>query len=142
MSACSLLEELARINSLGFSDCVPIAVTRLSRVSVCVCACMVCVCTRGVCVHAWCVCVYVHVCYRPLRDDIEMECSCDHTQIVTASHSDLQDYTYYFVPAPWLTVKLMRLLQCFSIPGQCSLTVFTPYVFCTHRAAFPRDGRY
>lgn len=48
-----------------------------------------------------------------------MECSCDHTQIVTASHSDLQDYTYYFVPAPWLTVKLMRLLQCFSIPGQC-----------------------
>ena len=39
-------------------------------------------------------------------------------QIVTSSHSDLQDYTYYFVPAPWLTVKLMRLLQCFPIPGQ------------------------
>lgn len=66
-ASCSLLEELAHINSLGFSECVPIAVTRLSR-------------------------------------------------IVTASHSDLQDYTYYFVPAPWLTVKLMRLLQCFPIP--------------------------
>ena len=37
---------------------------------------------------------------------------------MTSSHSDLQDYTYYFVPAPWLTVKLMRLLQCFPIPGQ------------------------
>ena len=32
-SACSLLEELAYINSLGFSECVPPAVTRLSRVS-------------------------------------------------------------------------------------------------------------
>jgi len=39
-------------------------------------------------------------------------------QIVTASHGDLQDYTYYFVPAPWLTVKLLRLLQCFEIPGK------------------------
>ena len=32
-SACSLLEELAHINAMGFSDCVPVAVTRLSRVS-------------------------------------------------------------------------------------------------------------
>ena len=31
-SACSLLEELAHINSLGFSECVSPAVTRLSRV--------------------------------------------------------------------------------------------------------------
>ena len=31
-SACSLLEELAHINSVGFADCVPVAVTRLSRV--------------------------------------------------------------------------------------------------------------
>lgn len=31
-AACSLLEELAHINSLGFMDCVPLAVTRLSRV--------------------------------------------------------------------------------------------------------------
>jgi hypothetical protein len=30
-SACSLLEELAHINSLGFSECVSPAVTRLSR---------------------------------------------------------------------------------------------------------------
>ena len=40
-----------------------------------------------------------------------------HLQIVSATPNDLQDYTYYFVPAPWLTVKLMRLLQCFDIPG-------------------------
>ena len=31
-SACSLLEELAHINQLGFSECVPIAVTRLSKI--------------------------------------------------------------------------------------------------------------
>ena len=44
-----------------------------------------------------------------------------HFQIVSASPNDLQDYTYYFVPAPWLTVKLMRLLQCFNIPGNREL---------------------
>ena len=32
MSACSLLEELAHINSLGLSECVSPAVTMLSRV--------------------------------------------------------------------------------------------------------------
>ena len=31
-ASCSLLEELAHINSLGFMECVPLAVTRLSRV--------------------------------------------------------------------------------------------------------------
>lgn len=38
-------------------------------------------------------------------------------QIVTASYTDLQDYTYYFVPAPWLSVKLLRLLQNYSPPA-------------------------
>ncbi len=32
-AACSLLEELAHINSLGFSECVPLAVTKLFKVS-------------------------------------------------------------------------------------------------------------
>ena len=32
-ASCSLLEEFARINSLGFSECVNAAVIRLSRVS-------------------------------------------------------------------------------------------------------------
>lgn len=27
-----------------------------------------------------------------------------------------QDYTYYFVPAPWLSVKLLRLLQNYPPP--------------------------
>ena len=34
----------------------------------------------------------------------------------------MQDYTYYFVPAPWLCVKLMKLLQCFPTPGKDILT--------------------
>lgn len=38
-------------------------------------------------------------------------------QIVTSSYTDLQDYTYYFVPAPWLSVKLLRLLQNYNPPG-------------------------
>lgn len=38
-------------------------------------------------------------------------------QIVTSASTDLQDYTYYFVPAPWLSVKLLRLLQCYPPPG-------------------------
>ncbi|XP_075924735.1 AP-2 complex subunit alpha-2-like [Petromyzon marinus] len=38
------------------------------------------------------------------------------SRIVTSSYTDLQDYTYYFVPAPWLSVKLLRLLQCYPPP--------------------------
>jgi AP-2 complex subunit alpha len=37
-------------------------------------------------------------------------------QIVTSSYTDFQDYTYYFVPAPWLSVKLLRLLQNYAPP--------------------------
>lgn len=33
------------------------------------------------------------------------------SRIVTSSYTDLQDYTYYFIPAPWLSVKLLHLLQ-------------------------------
>ena len=39
------------------------------------------------------------------------------SRIVTSSYTDLQDYTYYFVPAPWLSVKLLRLLQNYPPPG-------------------------
>jgi len=38
-------------------------------------------------------------------------------QVVTSSYTDLQDYTYYFVPAPWLSIKLLRLLQNYPPPG-------------------------
>jgi len=38
------------------------------------------------------------------------------SRIVTSSYTDFQDYTYYFVPAPWLSVKLLRLLQNYSPP--------------------------
>ncbi|PIO29183.1 hypothetical protein AB205_0145280, partial [Aquarana catesbeiana] len=33
------------------------------------------------------------------------------SRIVTPASTDLQDYTYYFVSAPWLSVKLLRLLK-------------------------------
>ncbi len=39
-----------------------------------------------------------------------------HSQIVSSASTDLQDYTYYFVPAPWLSCKLLRLLQCYPPP--------------------------
>jgi len=40
------------------------------------------------------------------------------SRIVTAAYTDLQDYSYYFVPAPWLSVKLLRLLQCYPVPEE------------------------
>ncbi|XP_065070823.1 AP-2 complex subunit alpha-2-like [Rhopilema esculentum] len=41
-------------------------------------------------------------------------------RIVTSSYTDLQDYTYYFVPAPWLSVKLLRLLQFYPPPDDAA----------------------
>ncbi|XP_048401017.1 AP-2 complex subunit alpha-2-like [Stegostoma tigrinum] len=38
------------------------------------------------------------------------------SRLVSSASADLQDYTYYFVPAPWLSVKLLRLLQCYPPP--------------------------
>ncbi|XP_040567319.1 AP-2 complex subunit alpha [Lepeophtheirus salmonis] len=38
------------------------------------------------------------------------------SRIVTSNYQDFQDYTYYFVPAPWLSVKLLRLLQNYPSP--------------------------
>uniref|UniRef100_A0A096MCF4 AP-2 complex subunit alpha n=1 Tax=Poecilia formosa TaxID=48698 RepID=A0A096MCF4_POEFO len=43
------------------------------------------------------------------------------SRIVTSASIDLQDYTYYFVAAPWLSVKLLRLLQCYPPPEDASL---------------------
>lgn len=43
------------------------------------------------------------------------------SRIVTAACIDLQDYTYYFVAAPWLSVKLLRLLQCYPPPEDAAL---------------------
>lgn len=39
------------------------------------------------------------------------------SRIITASsYTDFQDYSYYFIPAPWLSVKLFRLLQNYPPP--------------------------
>ncbi|CAG0880184.1 unnamed protein product [Cyprideis torosa] len=43
------------------------------------------------------------------------------SRIVTSSYTDLQDYTYYFVPAPWLSCKLLRLLQNYPPPEDAAL---------------------
>lgn len=43
------------------------------------------------------------------------------SRIVTSTYTDFQDYTYYFVPAPWLCVKLLRLLQNYPPPDDPSL---------------------
>jgi len=43
------------------------------------------------------------------------------TRIVPASYTDFQDYSYYFVPAPWLSVKLLRLLQIYPPPEDTSV---------------------
>ncbi|KAK2140970.1 hypothetical protein LSH36_1192g00039 [Paralvinella palmiformis] len=41
--------------------------------------------------------------------------------IFTVLYTDLQDYTYYFVPAPWLSVKLLRLLQNYPPPDDATV---------------------
>lgn len=50
------------------------------------------------------------------------------SRIVTSSYTDLQDYTYYFVPAPWLCVKLLKLLQLYPPPGENCIRVIS----CTY----------
>ncbi|CAI4225386.1 unnamed protein product [Auanema sp. JU1783] len=66
-SAASLIELLSKKWPDEYKGCVPLAISRLSR-------------------------------------------------IITSTYTDLQDYTYYFVPAPWLCVKLLRLLQNYPPP--------------------------
>ncbi|CAD5216885.1 unnamed protein product [Bursaphelenchus okinawaensis] len=66
-AAVSLIEALSKKWPEEYKTCVPLAISRLSR-------------------------------------------------IVTSTYTDLQDYTYYFVPAPWLCVKLLRLLQNYPPP--------------------------
>ncbi|XP_053490124.1 AP-2 complex subunit alpha-2 [Ictalurus furcatus] len=43
------------------------------------------------------------------------------SRIVTSASTDLQDYTYYFVAAPWLSVKMLRLLQCYPPPEDAAI---------------------
>ncbi|KAG0413911.1 hypothetical protein HPB47_008941 [Ixodes persulcatus] len=71
-AAVSLIDALVKKNPEEYKGCVPLAVSRLSR-------------------------------------------------IVNASYTDLQDYTYYFVPAPWLCMKLLRLLQNYPPPEEPSV---------------------
>ncbi|XP_037506398.1 AP-2 complex subunit alpha [Rhipicephalus sanguineus] len=71
-ASVSLIDALVKKNPEEYKGCIPLAVSRLSR-------------------------------------------------IVNASYTDLQDYTYYFVPAPWLCMKLLRLLQNYPPPEEPSV---------------------
>ncbi|TGZ57306.1 hypothetical protein CRM22_009954 [Opisthorchis felineus] len=71
-SAVSLIDALVKRSPEEHKGCVPLAVSRLSR-------------------------------------------------LITSSYTDLQDYTYYFVTAPWLSVKLLRLLQNYPPPEDTSV---------------------
>lgn len=71
-SAVSLIDALVKKNPEEYKGCVPLAVSRLSR-------------------------------------------------IASSSCSDLLDYSYYFVPAPWLSMKLLRLLQNYPPPEEPSV---------------------
>lgn len=67
-AAVSLINSLVQKNPDEFKGCVPLAVSRLSRI------------------------------------------------VTASSYTDFQDYSYYFIPAPWLSVKLLRLLQNYPPP--------------------------
>ncbi|XP_035229896.1 AP-2 complex subunit alpha-2-like [Stegodyphus dumicola] len=43
------------------------------------------------------------------------------SRITSPTYIDLQDYNYYFNSAPWLSVKLLRLLQQFPAPTEISV---------------------
>jgi AP-2 complex subunit alpha len=88
-AATSLIDALVKKNPEEYKGCVSLAVSRLSRVSL----------KKKEYTHLQFFFFYL-------------------LKIVTASYTDLQDYTYYFVPAPWLSVKLLRLLQNYTPPGK------------------------
>lgn len=67
-AAVSLINSLVQKNPDEYRGCVPLAVSRLSRI------------------------------------------------VTASSYTDFQDYSYYFIPAPWLSVKLLRLLQNYPPP--------------------------
>uniref|UniRef100_A0A6G1SB68 AP-2 complex subunit alpha n=1 Tax=Aceria tosichella TaxID=561515 RepID=A0A6G1SB68_9ACAR len=67
-AAVSLINSLVQKNPDEYKGCVPLAVSRLSRI------------------------------------------------VTASSYTDFQDYSYYFIPAPWLSVKLLRLLQNYPPP--------------------------
>jgi AP-2 complex subunit alpha len=87
-AATSLIDALVKKNPEEYKGCVSLAVSRLSRVSL------------------------------KKKKNIHIYFFFTLLKIVTASYTDLQDYTYYFVPAPWLSVKLLRLLQNYTPPGK------------------------
>lgn len=39
-------------------------------------------------------------------------------QTVATGGADLQDYMYYFTPAPWLSVMLLKMVQMYPAPGE------------------------
>lgn len=100
-AAASLITSLAQKSPEEFRTSVSLAVARLSRVGV---------------VH-----LFVLQGNQRQHPFLLTKCPLSSVQIVTSASIDLQDYTYYFVAAPWLSVKLLRLLQCYPPPGTCHI---------------------
>lgn len=96
-AAISLITCLSQKNPDEFKTCVSLAVSRLSRVSS----------STG---------QKAPPAGSQLMSRTSLILSMVPPQIVSSASTDLQDYTYYFVPAPWLSCKLLRLLQCYPPP--------------------------
>ncbi|VDN38659.1 unnamed protein product [Gongylonema pulchrum] len=93
-SAASLIEALSKKWPEEYKGCISLAISRLSRV-----------------------CFWLFLSGFPCTSLTFFLFQNRYSSlIVTAGYTDLQDYTYYFVPAPWLCVKLLRLLQNYPPP--------------------------
>lgn len=101
-AAASLITSLAQKSPEEFRTSVSLAVARLSRVGV--------------------MDLFIFQGNQRPNPVLLMKRPLSSIQIVTSASIDLQDYTYYFVAAPWLSVKLLRLLQCYPPPGICHMS--------------------
>ena len=139
----SLLETLAKRSPEEYKGCVTLAISRLSRVRFTLFSLLLLLSKLISNVSLWVLMFYILYSLLAGWDLLRIKSwrSVDYwisIQIVTSSYTDLQDYTYYFVPAPWLSVKLLHLLQnyppsgeieAWMILGSCSMYFIYMYDF-------------
>ena len=105
-AAVSLIDALSKKAPDEYKGCVPLAVSRLSRI--------VTSSYTGTMVLLWM--SFVGMQEVELNSFFKIL-----THFIILFPTDLQDYTYYFVPAPWLSVKLLRILQNYPPPEDPSV---------------------
>lgn len=102
-AAVSLIDALSKKAPDEYKGCVPLAVSRLSRIV-----------TSSY--TGWQLFRLMSlIMWAQIGGDLYV------SLIPFSCHADLQDYTYYFVPAPWLSVKLLRILQNYPPPEDPSV---------------------